>query len=144
MSALVLNVCPECGSGKIKYAGELISADMAVSCLSCGWRGTHGALMAVAADEAKVMEKSQEIFGTPDLALGIAQEVSRAYLVLLSKMAAQPIGLAMIEAGVIGKEQPKELTRLIRSACLAAHKATLEEIETIQKELQDARRSNDN
>lgn len=144
MSAIILSVCPECGSGKIKYSSEVISADVAVACLACGWEGAHGDLMAMAADEAKVMEKSTEIFGTPDLALGIAQEVSKAYLILISKMVAQPLGLAMIQAGVIGKEQPKELTRLIRSACLAAHKATLEEIETMQKEIRDARRTNDN
>ena len=94
--------------------------------------------------ENKIMEKSTEVFGTPDLALGIAQEVSKAYIILISKMVAQPLGLAMIQSGIIGKEQPKELLRLIRSACLAAHKATLEEIETMQKEIRDARQINDN
>lgn len=144
MSAIVLQVCPECGSGKIKYSREVIGADVAVACLACGWEGVQGDLMTVAADKAKVMEASQEIFGTPDLALGIAQEVSKIYLVLISKLVAQPLGLAMIQAGVIGKEQPAELARLIRAACLAAHKATLEEIEVLQKEIRDARQSCDN
>jgi len=143
MSALVMQVCPECGSGKLEM-GAVVSSDMAVKCLSCGWTGVHGDLMTTMADASKMMEKSQEVIGSPDLALGIAQEVAKVYLLLLSKMAAQPIGLAMIQAGIIGKEQPKELTRLIRAACLAAHKATLEEVELIQKELQDARRTNDN
>lgn len=141
MSVKAFQICPECGSGKIEM-GDLIGEDMKAKCLSCGWEGPHRELMAAVGSEQELMKGSQEIFGTPDLALGIAQEVSKTYMVLIAKYAAQPLGLAMIESGVIGKEQPKELTRLIRAASMGAHKATLEEIEAIQKELQDDRRAN--
>lgn len=136
-------LCPECGSGKIEM-GALIGEDMEATCLSCGWKGPHRELMASIIRQSDVSSEVGAVLGSPDLALGIAQEVAKAYMVLIAKYAAQGLGLAMIEAGVIGKEQPKELTRLIRAASMGAHKATLEEIEAIQKELQHERRESDN
>jgi hypothetical protein len=76
-----------------------------------------------------------EVLGTSDMALGIAQEVSKNYLLFLSESASAEIGRAMVRAGVVGgKENPKELGRIIRAATLAAHAATLKEIDLIQLE----------
>ena len=80
------------------------------------------------------------VLGTADMALGIAQEVAKNYLLMLSEEASGAIGRAMVRAGVVGgKEDPKDLGRIIRAATMAAHKATLTEIEDIQKEKQHGR-----
>jgi hypothetical protein len=73
---------------------------------------------------------------TPDQALFVAQEVAKDYMTKLAAHAAQPAGLAMIEAGIVGLQDKSRLGRLIRAAMKGAHKATLEEVEAIQKELQ--------
>ena len=135
----VFTLCPKCGSGKVEM-GDLVGDDMQAKCTACGWTGPHRELMGAVADEAKVAAASAEIFGTPDMALGIAQEVSKDFMNAIARDAGRALGLAMVATGVIGKEDPKSLGRLIRAACLGAHKATLEEIEKIQKEIQDGRR----
>ncbi len=53
-----------------------------------------------------------------------------------SMYAAQPLGLAMIQSGMVGQKDKKSLTRMIRAATLGAFKATLDEVEKIQKESQ--------
>lgn len=129
-----LHLCPQCGSGKIEL-GELVGDDMKATCTNCDWVGPHRELLAAVAKEA---EPSGII--EPDMALSIAEEVAKAYMVLLAKHVGQPVGLAMIQAGVIGAKDPKNLGRLIRAACKGAYKGTLDEIDQMQKELQSAER----
>lgn len=137
MSGRSAEICPKCGSGKVEECPGV--GDCSVICFSCGWTGSSNELLSV--DLGSVAEKSPEI-NAPDLALGIAQEVSKTYFLLIARDVSHPLGKAMLQAGVVGLQQSKELGRLIRVACLAAHKATLEEIEKMQKELQNAQRDN--
>jgi hypothetical protein len=98
-----------------------------VSCSSCGWRGEYKDLVTAEAPDIE-----------PDK---VAEEVSMEYLRLLSKYTGRPMGLSMVQAGIVGAKEPRYLSRLIRAACLGAHRATLEEVEKIQKELSDEARS---
>lgn len=120
-------LCPKCGSGKLE-----ILHDVAM-CQSCGAQTSMKELL-IARPQAPDSSIT-EVLSTTDMALGIAQEISKNYLLLLSKLASVEIGKAMVKAGVVGgKEDPKILGRIIRAATLAAHKATLDEINTIQLE----------
>lgn len=124
----VAYLCPKCGSGKT----ENTPVSQKAKCLSCGWEGTSGALLVSALNEVPLGLEAT------DLPLVIAKAVSEQYLLLLAKYAATAIGKAMLESGVIGgKESPKLISRLIRSATLAAHTATLTELELIQREPED-------
>jgi hypothetical protein len=143
MTTHALQLCPECGSGKIEM-GSLVGEDLEATCQNCGWKGPHRDLIAAPAREEDLGRQSNIIYGTTDFTLGIAEEVSKAYMNLIAQHVARGLGLAMIESGLVGRQQPKELTRLIRAASLGAHAATLKEIEEIQKELQDERRGTNN
>jgi len=123
-------VCPKCGSGKVELGtrGHYGRQMNLARCLSCGWYGERRELLL--AGLGKVV----------DSALEIAHEVSKTYLQLIGQSVVLPLGKAMLQAGIVGVQQKQELARLLRAACLAAHKATLEEVEKIQKELQDAQR----
>jgi len=123
-------LCPKCGSGKLELLHDV------ATCQACGEQTSMKELL-VAKPEAP--ESSiVEVLGTTDMALGIAQEIAKNYLLHLHKGAAKEIGKAMVNSGLVGgKENPKELGRIIRAATMAAHKATLEEMEAIQKEKQD-------
>jgi len=117
-------LCPACGSGKIDTA----EGDQA-ECLDCGWKGSKTSLLAV---PLPANPYSMEI--NQDRALEMAKHISQQYMQLLPAHAAKPIGLCIIESGLCGKQDSKNLARLIRAACLGAHKATLDEAETIAKE----------
>jgi len=121
-----IRLCPSCGAGKItEVSTGDVSIDPDVECTSCGWKGQGHELMAA------ITPRSTSI----DPHLAVAEEISRMYLQLLAKEAAKIMGVAMIQSGVIGgREDPKILGRLVRAACLGAHRATLEEIENIQTE----------
>ena len=121
-----LQVCPKCAGAKLTTI-DLVASDVLVSCKSCGWRGKYKDLVTA---EVKDMEPEK-----------VAEDVSKEYLRLLAKYNGRPMGLSMIQAGIVGAKDPKYLSRLIRAACLGAHKATLDEIEKIQKELSDEARS---
>jgi hypothetical protein len=90
------------------------------------------------------LSDDQDAVGTVDTCLGIANDVAKTYMRLIAQHAARGLGLAMVQAGIVGPKQPKELTRLIRAASLGAHRATLEEVELMQKELKDASERNSN
>lgn len=132
VDALALHVCPECGSGKIDVGSQIVTDQAPAKCTACGWTGNFGQLIGAVAPATDDLN--------PDVALGIAAEVSKLYMNMLAQHAGQPIGLAMVQSGVVGVKDSEALTRLIRAACLGAHKATLEEVEVMQKELQDGRR----
>lgn len=69
-----------------------------------------------------------------DRALEIAKQMSRQYMELLFRGASETIGQCILQAGLVGKRDTKSLARLLRAACLGAHKATLDEAENIAKE----------
>lgn len=123
----MIEVCPDCSSAKIETKGSLLAKDVKVICLSCGWEGVSPELLLPVQSSTGL---------TADQALSIAQEVSTGYLTALAKRASQPIGLAMVESGIVGLHDKARLTRLIRAATLGAQVATLKEVEAIQKELQ--------
>lgn len=133
----VFHMCPECASAKVEL-GDLVGEEMEATCTNCGWKGKHKELIGTGLDEDKVQGQGID---TPTLALAIAKEVATAYMRLLAQHAGKPIGVALVQSGVVGASDPKALSRLIRAACLGAHKSTLEEVEKIQKEIQDAKRS---
>ena len=102
--------------------------------MACGWSG-H-------ADELLVCNVPPATGLTPT-EMAVAQAVSDMYLQRLATNAAQAIGLSMIEAGVIGRFEQKELGRLIRAAVLGAHRATLAEVDEMQKEIANGGRTSD-
>jgi len=118
-------VCPKCAVAKIGV-GELLGGVVRVACAGCGWVGKYSDLLTI---------------GGPDLsATEIAEEVSIAYLRLLAQYVGRPMGLAMAQAGIVGAQDPQQLGRLIKAACHGAHKATLDEVEKIQREYRDGKR----
>ena len=129
-------LCPECGSNKIESGQDrtmehsVIEGALgpAVRCDSCGWAGRHSDLLKTVGG----IDWSAEV---------VAQKLSEQYMLHLHKEVSKPIGVAMVRAGVVGgKEDPKVLGQIIRAATMGAHKATLEEIEKIQKEKQGVER----
>lgn len=119
MEALTVTVCPSCGSGKV-----LVESSEA-KCLACEWVGKSSEVL-----YTKVNAK-----GLGAASLQITEAVAHAYLLELSKRAASHVGLSMVAAGLVSAKDTTNLTRLIRAATIGAHRATLEDIETIQKEL---------
>ena len=115
-----VELCPQCGSGKVSRVNPLGDT---VKCDGCGWAGKERELMAT-----HVAQDSLEV------ALAVAQE----FLITLTKEAALPIGRAMYVTGLIQRGMDSAVVgRLVRAACTAACKATLEEIDRIQKEISD-------
>lgn len=128
-------LCPDCGSGKLDFESELLMLETDVRCLECGWRGKGRDVMITKVDTPRR-------FAAPDMAQAVAEDVALTYQRKLAAVAAVHIGLAMVDAGIVGRQDKDNLTRLVRAATLGAHRATLEEIETIQKELQGERPGN--
>lgn len=126
-----IQVCPECGSGKVDTGSSILGNDAYAGCQSCGWSGTVGDLLTPMRQE----DDSPGNLITPDQALCIAQSVAEDYMRRLAANAAKPVGLAMVESGIVGLKDRERLARLIRAAMQGAHKATLDEVEVIQKEL---------
>lgn len=130
-------LCPKCGSGKVQTSGHLLEGAVHdAECSECGWRGKDNELVTYDLDKVRQGLDS----GLSDAGTAIAMAVSADYMNKLAQFAAQPIGLAMVESGLISKNDTKVLARLLRAACLGAHKATLDELEQIQREHQNDRR----
>lgn len=120
-------LCPECGSGKVEIAGTKCK------CLACEWEGDESGLMK-AVSETPVSDLAQG-----DTAQHIAFEVAESYMGLLYKKASPLIGMSAIESGIVARKDTKNLTRIIRAACLGAYKETLNELEAIAEEYTDKR-----
>jgi hypothetical protein len=60
--------------------------------------------------------------------------MAEQYMQLLYVGASKVIGAAILQAGLCGQRDTQNLTRMIRAACMGAHKATLEEAEKIASE----------
>lgn len=132
-------LCPKCGSGKVEIKGSSLGTSSVAKCQNCDWEGQEKDLVVYALEQVVNRElTAADLIGAPDAATAIAMMVSKEYMNKLAAYASQPIGLAMIESGLIGQKDVATLSRLLRAACLAAHKATLEEMSAIQKEMQGA------
>lgn len=124
MSDILL--CPVCGSGKVQeleLSADSFQDGTNARCASCMW---HGKL-------TEAVTSKLEIGQAEDIAATVGAEYLRA----LAIYAGVHIGRAMVAVGLITTSDKHNLTRLIKAATLGAHKATLEEIETIQKEIKD-------
>lgn len=114
-----LSLCPQCGSGKINTT-NIITGE--VACNSCDWTGKESELISRLVDEKAIRD--------------ITETVARDYAHALAQLAAQGIGQAMIAAGLITTKEPVLLGRLIKAAVGGALNGTMEEIKSIQKEIQ--------
>lgn len=132
-----LNLCPKCGSGKVELEGTLLAGGASAFCQSCGWWGTQKELVTTSMEQVlKANANAEDLVAGGDAGTAIALMVAKDFMTKLSEYASQPIGLAMIASGLVGRKDVKTLTRVLRAACLGAHKAALEEMNNIQKELQ--------
>jgi hypothetical protein len=133
----MIKLCPDCGSAKLSYkTGPLLTVGdtVPVSCTSCGWRGAESDLLTPV--DQRVDRESSVSVDTDDASF-VASEVAQDYLVALSKYAAREIGRSMVVAGLVGVHDAKPMARLIRAATIAAHKATLDEITSMQLEISE-------
>ena len=118
-------ICPSCGSGKIgNNLGE--TDDGHRFCDDCGWKGGKSQLITV-----PLPKDSMSLDASNDRALLIARHMSEQYLKLIYEKASPAIGRCILQAGLVGKKDTKGLTRMLRAACMGAHKATLEEAEQL-------------
>lgn len=134
------NICPKCGSGKVNVSASLIDTPSVKEskCDNCDWQGDTDELISVPLDTVaeKILTLEEEsIFTNSDPATVIAFEISSHFLQLIAQYAARDIGLAIILAGLVTKNDTENLTRLIRIACLSVHKSVLTELEFIQNEV---------
>ena len=74
-----------------------------------------------------------------DQALDIARQMSENYMALIYSEASQIIGRCILQAGLVGRRDTKNLSRLLRTACLGAHRATLEEADKVASEHKETR-----
>jgi len=111
-----VELCPNCMSNKVETSVLGITSQ----CVTCHWEGKTSELIVT-------QIKSDR--------LEIAETVSQTYMLLLSQRVTPILGGCMISAGLIGGNEDRGvLSRILREATLAAHKATLDTIEQIQKE----------
>jgi len=133
-----VHICPVCASAKVDSV-RLVGRDIDAACSNCGWEGKYKDLIDAGIKDRQIIENIVSV-GADSIALKIVAEVSATYLTLLAKYAGRPIGLALMESGVVGRKDPASLARLIKAACEGAHRATLDEIEKMQEEVKDAKR----
>jgi hypothetical protein len=115
-----VELCPQCGSGKISRTTPL--GDI-IKCDGCGWAGKESSVMVTRVDATSL-----------EVALAVAQR----FLVALTAEASLPVGRAMFHAGLIQRDTDSTFVgRLVKAAIVAAHRATLEEVDKIQKEITD-------
>ena len=129
------DLCPSCGSGKIETVSGILGLGKC-RCSKCGWEGNKKDLIAISLET--VMRRKGEI-NDSDVALTAAKEIASDYFVRLAQQAAFPIGKCIVDAGLVASSQKLVLTRLLKAACVGAFRATLEELEKVQKEFHDAR-----
>lgn len=101
-----------------------------VSCKDCGWLGQESALI-----NAPIPTQGVQLdFSNSDVALEVAKQISRHLMELIYALAAKAVGEAVLQSGLVGRTDSKNLTRLMRAGCLAAHKGILDEADAISKE----------
>lgn len=132
--AQTTTLCPACGSGKIddEHVGDSslkVAGGERKQCMDCGWRGDKEKLVTV---PLQANPNSLELDG--DAALDVAKQISRNLMLLLGQHASQGLGLCIIEAGLCGRRDKKNLARLLKAGCAAAHQGILQEADNIAKE----------
>jgi len=101
-----------------------------VSCKDCGWLGKESALI-----NAPIPVQGVQLdFSNGDVALEVAKQISRHLMELIYQLAAKAVGEAVLQSGLVGRTDSRNLTRLMRAGCLAAHKGILDEADIISKE----------
>jgi len=73
-------------------------------------------------------------FSNHDVALEVAKQISSNLMEMIYKLVAKSMGEAVLQSGLVGRQDAKNLTRLMRAGCLAAHKGVLDEADAISKE----------
>ena len=122
-------ICPQCGSGKVDQ-----KVGLPASCMDCGWLGDERNLVETALPtQENVLDISE------DNALSIAKQISHHLLSLLAGTIAKPMGNCLIEAGLVSAKDTKNLARLLRAGCSAAHQGILQEADAISTEYQKRR-----
>lgn len=111
-----------------------MGSDGNYECMDCSWKGNEQQLIAVPLPQNPLSLELDQ-----DRALEIARHMAKQYMQLLYAGASQPIGQCILQAGLVGKQDSKNLARLLRAACLGAFKATLNEAEAIAKEHKEKR-----
>lgn len=123
-------LCPACGSGKIGRRHSLIPRVGEALCMSCSWEGNEKDLVSVGV--GSILRGREGL--NDDAALQIVEQVTKDYLLRLGKDASKAIGLAMVQSGLLPVNDSKLLARVIKAACIGIYRATLDEMEKIQKE----------
>lgn len=126
-------VCPQCMSAHVECEDMVISgaSSCAARCLHCGWQGKDTDLIGI---PDSMVAKHMGNALNPDQALAVLEQMTQHFLSSLASKAAQPIGLALVDAGFVGLQDKVRLGRMIRAACLGAVRGALAEAELIQKE----------
>lgn len=126
-------LCPACGSGKI--ANHMADPDDGHrECYDCGWKGGKDNLIVVPIPKDP---NTLELDG--DAALDVMKQISRHLMLLIAKHVSQPFGLCIIEAGLCSRKDKKNLAKLLKAGCSAAHQAILQEADNISKEYSKGR-----
>ena len=132
-------LCPVCGSGKI--AGERVgdssleaSNSDKKQCMDCGWRGDVNRLIQV-----PFQKNPNSLELNQDEALEVAKQISNSLMQLIGANVGKPLGMCILESGLCGRRDGKNLARLLRVGCRAAHRAILEEADKISGEHSKAR-----
>lgn len=128
-------MCPYCGSGKVEEG--IVDAE----CKNCGWVGKPTQLIRAPLSTTPGSDLVLDV-SHPDQALALLQQVSEQFMELVYKDVSKPLGLCILRAGLVGRKDKKNMARLIRAGCLAAHRAVLGECEEIAKDSKVEREKN--
>jgi hypothetical protein len=105
------------------------------TCNDCGWQGKETDLI-----KAPIPVQGISLdFTNPDVTLEVAKQISQHLMELIYQIASKPVGEAILRAGLVGRQDSRNLARLLRAGCLAAHKGILEEADVISKEFKASR-----
>ena len=136
-------VCPECGSAHIFGGDEIIilannETTRDARCLQCKWEGKRTDLLTI---PDALVDKHMEEGGlvSPDRGIKLAAKMSEDLLARIAQHAGRALGLSLVEAGFVGRQDNARLARLIKAACLGALGGVMGEMEQIQTEAQGER-----
>ena len=122
--------CSRCGSAKLKFNDKY-----EFKCLDCGLEGDMRDVM-----ESTIKIDANSVLLGPDPQLEVVKRVAQSYFHSIAKYGSNGIGLALLDSGIVGRQDKAALTRLIKAACFGAYKATLNEIEKIQAEIAEVKK----
>ncbi len=115
-----VELCPQCGSGKVTHVSA-IAGDC--RCDQCAWTGKERDLLVT------------EVHGST---LEMAMVVAQSFLLALTQEASIPVGHALFKSGLLPRNTDSHTVgRVLRATMVGACRAALSEIDVIQKELSD-------